>query len=177
MDTQFPDSQSVLGNASSWLHRQLESELQKLVTAVNMLAYTRNPVAMSAAAEQCARVEAVLVECEQREPGSENSHCIDNLLLIETHQMLAEARRLVSAPLEPVWRDDNIIELKPNYADLTDAAFERMLASSDIPQLLSSPSVSWTEVEGPPDSDVQPQPSVAGKPRLRLVYSGDREDS
>ena len=88
--------------------------------------------------------------------------------------MLAEARRLVSVPLRPVWRDDNVVDLQPDYGDLTDAAFERMLASSDIPQLLADANwwVDAADLEEP-SKKTSPQPEA----KLRLVYSSDRPQS
>ena len=198
MDAQSPDSQMsepqvqgelFLSQAPSaagpvdegyWLREQLASALQRLVRTVNTLVYTRNPVALAVATQQCNQVEHLLEQLQQTfeccaVPGSTHDRAcgIDELTIVEAHQMLAEARRLVSVPLRPVWREDNVVELQPDYGDLTDAAFERMLASSDIPQLLSSPE-SW--VNDPGYSDSLEEKSEASKkpaPRLKLVYSSD----
>jgi len=157
-----------------WLREQLEASIKRLVRTVNTLVYTRNPVAVAVAAQQCDQLQQLLQDFQQRLPAA-HAGAVDELLLVETHQMLAEARRLVSAPLRPVWREDNVVELQPDYGDLTDAAFERMLASSDIPQLLrgdepgSGPEGGWDECRY---SDYSDEPAAArSRGKLRLVYS------
>lgn len=179
---QNPDLDS--DDLKHWYQLQLESALFKLIKNVNVLAYTRNPSALSETAAQCDAVQAVLdayeKDIEERsllnmsveQPTVEET--ADYLFLIETHQLLSEARRLVRAPLEPVWRDGNVIELKPNYSELTDAAFERMLASSDIPQFLSTPASSSVNdcMSGSRESDKGfTDSSIVDKKHLRLVHS------
>lgn len=133
---------------SHWLREQLQASIKRLVRTVNTLVYTRNPVAVAVAAQQCDQLQHILQDFQQKLGRSHAAACgVDELLLVETHQLLAEARRLVSAPLKPVWRSDNVIELQPDYGDLTDAAFERMLASSDIPQLLTSSEAGGANIE------------------------------
>lgn len=154
------------------LDKQLEASLKKLVKAVNRLGYTRNPQALSSAAKHCEQVEQMLKSYEQTLLEADAVTDIDSLLLVEAHQMLAEARRLLRAPLEPVVREGNIIELKPNYSDLTDAAFERMLASSDIPTLLSSP-LRQQDAEPMHHQDISPSAKPSQQVSLRLVYSRD----
>ena len=80
---------------------------------------------------------------------------------MQAHQLLAQARSLLHAPLEPITREGNLVELCPNYRELTDAAFEQMLAESDIPQLLSS------------DKQQAKQPAKTNVQYLTLVYSRD----
>ncbi|MGB5326321.1 MAG: hypothetical protein WBN40_12980 [Pseudomonadales bacterium] len=153
---------------------QLESALQRLVRSVNTLVYTRNPVALAVTAQQCDRVEQLLDEMQALDAGQQASgggryrHALEALLFTEAENLLAEARRLVSAPLKPLRRGDNVIVLKPDYADLADAAFERMLASSDIPQLLSG-TADWDE-----QIDFAPPAATPRQaPTLTLVHSSD----
>lgn len=196
MDTRSPDSYNLNPSAQGelweprpgeldvsahtvrWLHEQLGSSLKRLVRTMNTLVYTRNPIAVAVGAQQCDQVDGIAKQLE-RAYQCMNVHGLasgqvgaaEHLLLVDTHQMLAEARRLVSVPLRPVWSDDNVVDLQPDYGDLTDAAFERMLASSDIPQLLSDTNwwVDAADLEGP-SKNISTQLEV----KLRLVYSSDR---
>ena len=155
--------------------------MKRLVRTMNTLVYTRNPIAIAVGAQQCDQVDGIAKQLE-RAYQSMDVHGLaagqvgaaDPLLLIDTYQMLAEARRLVSVPLRPVWRDDNVVDLQPDYGDLTDAAFERMLASSDIPQLLDEEN-RWVDAADleEPSKKTSPQPEA----KLRLVYSSDRPQS
>ncbi|NNL56224.1 MAG: hypothetical protein HKO71_00600 [Pseudomonadales bacterium] len=163
-----------------WLREQLEASIKRLVRTVNTLVYTRNPVAVAVAAQQCDQLQHILQEFQARQQSSLAANCaVDELLLVETHQLLAEARRLVSVPLRPVWREDNVVELQPDYGDLTDAAFERMLASSDIPQLLcgddpaggNAQEAYWDDCDAAASS-AQPKRSRS-RAKLRLVYSAN----
>lgn len=170
-----PDTQPDNVELAQWLASQLETALQRLVRSVNTLVYTRNPVAMAVTAQQCDRVEQLLGDLQSLElgalAGQSRYESMQALLYIEAEGLLAEARRLVAAPLKPVRRGDNVIVLKPDYADLADAAFERMLASSDIPQLLSdgSDDVRWDE-----QIDYsEPQRPAVKAPHLTLVHSSD----
>ena len=130
---------------------------------------------MAAVARQCDELQSVLTACEfqllyHSETEQSYKATLSSLLILDAHQMLADARRLVRVPLEPVRRhseygDDNVIELKPNYSDLTDAAFERMLASSDIPRFLSTP-VHWQD-----EQQEVSAPKRRAKACLKLVHS------
>jgi len=153
---------------NSLFYKRLESSLKKLVKSINRLGYTRNPRAMSAAAKHCEALEQQLRQLDER-AGDKNA-LLDDWLAVEAHQMLAEARRLLQAPLQPSSVDGNVVTLKPDYKDLTDAAFERMLASSDIPRLLSSP---LPKNEGMIDAHSHCVGEIKKSPTLRLVYSRD----
>ena len=146
-----------------------EASIERLIKAINRLGYTRNAKALAAAAERCYEVEQFLRDSESVSLEA-NAHVsaqqrlqndIDALLLVQAHQLLAQARSLLHAPLEPITREGNLVELCPNYRELTDAAFEQMLAESDIPQLLSS------------DKQQAKQPAKTNVQYLTLVYSRD----
>jgi hypothetical protein len=60
-------------------------------------------------------------------------------VLIETHQLLAQARSLIGSPKN--YGFDNVVELYPGAmrfprADIMDEEFEAQLAASDLPLLL-----------------------------------------
>ena len=184
-----PRPAAICVDDSHWLREQLEASIKRLVRTVNTLVYTRNPVAIAVAAQQCDQVQHMVYEFQknlEHTSAIAGVCAVDELLLVETHQLLADARRLVSVPLRPVWRDDNVVELQPDYGDLTDAAFERMLASSDIPQLLSSndefapvdtyADTFWDESCTSAGSG-KAQPAARERPKLTLVYSRDARGS
>jgi len=196
MDTRSPDSYNLNFSAQGelwerrpgevdvtadnvrWLNEQLISSLKRLVRTMNTLVYTRNPIAVAVGAQQCDRVDRIAKQLERayqligvHKLTAVRVSAADQALLVDTHQMLAEARRLVSVPLRPLCRDDNVVDLQPDYGDLTDAAFERMLASSDIPQLLADANwwVDAADLEKP-----RQEASAQLEVKLRLVYSSDR---
>jgi hypothetical protein len=152
---------------NSLFYKRLEASLKKLVKSINRLGYTRNPRAMSTAAEHCHAVEHQLRQLDEQ---GANNVAVDDWLAVEAHQMLAEARRLLQAPLQPSSTEGNVITLKPDYKDLTDAAFERMLASSDIPRLLSSPMPQCDELV---EEQLHCVVDTKKPATLRLVYSRD----
>ena len=168
------ESLSSVGDVREWCLHQLESAIKKLTERVNVIAYTRNPEALAATARQCDELESVLTACEfqlqyHKTAEQDYSESLSSLLLLEAHQLLADAQSLVHAPLQPDYQDGNVVALKPSYADLTDAAFERLLASSVIPQFLSTPA-HW--------HDEQPDIAAPIKMKertLKLVYSKSRD--
>ena len=173
-----PGELDVTAHTVHRLHEQLGSSLKRLVRTMNTLVYTRNPIAIAVVAQQCDQVDGIAKQLDRANQcmdvhglASGQVGAADPLLLIDTYQMLAEARRLVSVPLRPVWRDDNVVDFQPDYGDLTDAAFERMLASSDIPQLLADANwwVDAADLEEPSKKNFTQLES-----KLRLVYSSDR---
>ncbi|MBT8150938.1 MAG: hypothetical protein KJO62_06010 [Gammaproteobacteria bacterium] len=175
--------QPCIEELAGWMLEQLEGALARLVRSVNTLIYTRNPVAMAVTAQQCDRVEQLLDELQslytsRQEAGGQAAaaanfqQSIQSLLFAEAEGLLAEARRLVAVPLKPLHRSDNVVVLKPDYADLADAAFERMLACSDIPELLAEDTDacdSWDEQLDFNSESRSAKPAVA----LKLVYSSD----
>lgn len=166
-----------VGDVREWCLHQLEAGIKKLTEKVAIITYSRSPESLTSVAQQCDDLEAILTACEfqlqqfEQHDEQDYEHCVGSLMLVEAHQMLADARALVRVPLEPVWRGDNVIELKPNYSDLTDAAFERMLASSDIPQFLSMPGA-WADADEQMDAQNEIKQTRA-KPALTLVHSRD----
>ncbi len=163
---------SPVGDVREWCLHQLESAVKKLTERVLVIAYTRNPQAMAAVARQCDELDAVLTACEfqiQQHDREGYQAPLSSLLLLEAHRLLADARAMLALPPAADPRGDNVVALKRDYADLTDAAFERLLASSDIPQFLSTPA-HWQD-------ESEPAPSGASRPRLQLVYSRRESDS
>jgi vacuolar-type H+-ATPase subunit B/Vma2 len=59
-------------------------------------------------------------------------------MIIEAHTLLTQARLLINKHSGLRFNDLNVVEMRQNQADLADAAFERMLAASDVPCLYSS---------------------------------------
>jgi len=168
-----------VGDVREWCLHQLESAIKKLTECMSIIAYTRNPESLEAAANQCDELQAVLTACEfqllyHSDGEQDYREALSGLLMLEAHQLLADARSMIRVPLQPVRRtgcgSDNVIELKPAYSDLTDAAFERMLASSDIPQFLSTPA-HWQEDLQDTASCPGRKPGYRGRSKLKLVYS------
>jgi hypothetical protein len=160
-----------VGDVREWCFHQLESAVKKLIEKVCVISYTRSPEALADAARHCDQLEAVMTACEFQlqvhcASSQEHEEALSQLLMVEAAKLLGDARALIQVPLEPVYRDDNVIELQRNYTEITDAAFERLLASSDIPQFLSTPD-NWPEDSAETAvNKVSPE-----KPALKLVYS------
>lgn len=179
VDLPLGASLGELGDVRDWCFHQLEAALKKLTEKVSLISYTRNPEVLAEASRQCDHLEAVLTACEfqlqlhsQSKDGQSESdyqNVMSELLFLEATRMLGDARALVRVPLEPVYIDDNVVELRPNYGEITDEAFERMLASSDIPQFLSTPD-SWPEESSKPAVTTK----SPAKSKLTLVYSANK---
>lgn len=170
-----------VGDVREWCLHQLELAIKKLTECMSVIAYARNPESLDAAAKQCDELQAVLTACEfqllYHSAGEQDyREALSALLMLDAHQLLADARSMIRVPLRPVRRQsgygsDNVIELKPAYSDLTDAAFERMLASSDIPQFLSTPAHWQDEQQDATSGPGRKLPVRRNQSKLKLVYS------
>lgn len=139
--------------SSHWWRSQLERQLQKLVRAISVLGYCRHSGAIEAVSESVQEVEHVLEQTLAQQQDAEQ--VIDERTMIETHVMLAQARKVIGLNAKARFADANVVELRDanqinaRYSDLADAEFERMLAASDVPNLYSSTAASESRCFGP----------------------------
>lgn len=138
--------------SSHWWRSQLERQLQKLVRAISVLGYCRHSGAIDAVSESVQEVEHVLEQTLVQQQDAEQ--VIDERTMIETHVMLAQARKVIGLNTKARFADANVVELRDanqinaRYSDLADAEFERMLAASDVPNLYSSTAASESRCFG-----------------------------
>lgn len=136
--------------ADQWHRSQLSRQLQRLIRAVAVLGYCRHSGAIKALAESITEVEQTLSTLSaspsaiseylyQLETSTQSE---SQRLLIEAHTLLTQARSLINVRAKQRFKDPNIVEMRHSQADLADAAFERMLAASDVPSLYSSTAAS-----------------------------------
>jgi len=132
--------------ADQWHRNQLSHQLKRLVRAIAVLSYCGRDNAIDAVAESITEVDQTLIALSaspstvndylQQLETSIQSEC--QRMIIEAHALLTQARLLINKHSSLRFNDLNVVEMRQNQADLADAAFERMLAASDVPCLYSS---------------------------------------
>ena len=150
----------LVTQADQWHRRQLSRQLKRLVRAVAVLGYCRRSDAIDAVAESITEVEQTLATLSesllsvteylyQLETSTQSE---SQRLLIEAHTLLTQARSLINVCSQRRFKALNVVEMRRNQADLADAAFERMLAASDVPSLYSATAASERLCFGSNDS-------------------------
>jgi len=132
--------------ADQWHRNQLSRQLKRLVRAIAVLSYCGRDNAIDAVAESITEVDQTLIALSaspstvndylQQLETSIQSEC--QRMIIEAHALLTQARLLINKHSSLRFNDLNVVEMRQNQADLADAAFERMLAASDVACLYSS---------------------------------------
>ena len=146
--------------SDQWHRSQLLRQLKSLVRAVAVLGYCRRSDAIDAVAESITDVEQTLKTLSaspltlteylhQLETSTQSEN---QRLLIEAHTLLMQARSLINKGKERRFKALNVVEMRRDQADLADAAFERMLAASDVPSLYSATAASESLCFGSNDS-------------------------
>ena len=146
--------------ADQWHRSQLSRQLQRLIRAVAVLGYCRHSGAVESVAESIAEVEQTLSSLSASPSAISEYLCQletstqseSQRLLIEAHTLVTQARSLINIRAKQRFKDPNIVEMRQGHADLADAAFERMLAASDVPSLYSSTAASESLCFGSNDS-------------------------
>ena len=150
----------LVTQSDQWHRSQLLRQLKRLVRAVAVLGYCRHSDAIDAVAESITDVEQTLktlsaspLTLTEYLNQLETPIQSDNQrLLIEAHTLLMQARSLINKGNERRFKALNVVEMRRDQADLADAAFERMLAASDVPSLYSSAAASESLCFGSNDS-------------------------
>lgn len=169
-----------------WWQKKLESRLQTLLNAVKVFSYSRTDTNALVVETLADEVDQLLNDyehefCDSPEVGTEDY--LDRLVLIETHQLLAQARQLIGCPKNYGFK--NVVELYPGAmrfprADILDEEFEAQLAASDVPLLLKDESANGPYLESSLDSgsaSVLTNSQNKGVAHLTVVKTGSSRTS
>jgi hypothetical protein len=138
----------LVTQADQWHRSQLSRQLKRLVRAIAVLSYCGRDNAIDAVAESITEVDQTLIALSAS-PSTVNDYLQQletsiqsesQRLIIEAHALLTQARLLINEYSSLRFNDLNVVEMRQNQADLADAAFERMLAASNVPCLYSAAS-------------------------------------
>lgn len=112
---------------------ELEYEITRLITCLNAITHTRNASVLMQLREHCIRLEHLIFHYE----ASISARTDLDSQLEELKALVRHARKLTCVPLKPMKAEGNITRLLPEDNLSSDARFEHILSSLDIPALLA----------------------------------------